>query len=85
MYTHLSEIRAANERAGRYFFSKGATRFFKSKYYNYIYQGKYFIDSTQPPHGPKWYNVREALSSGHIKTISDHPTLIDARNVAKNL
>ena len=56
MYKSLAEIKAANEayakREGRaYWFSSGATNFFKSSYRSTVYHGHFFITGETDPSG----------------------------------
>lgn len=73
----ISEIRAANERAGHYFFSFETMEFFNSTVYEITKtteKGAYFITSEFFEHsdgskGPKTYKVRFCHLSGLIDSV----------------
>lgn len=72
----LAEIKAANNAAGRYFFTKGAQRFFNSKILPTIYQGAggiYFVtgERMELTHALK-YTVRTFdPTTGEVDTAGD--------------
>lgn len=67
-WTSIDEIRAANKKIGRFWFSQGTIRFFGTIIYEEIYSGRYFVTSEQPPHGPRDYNVRIVNDEGLVST-----------------
>lgn len=68
-FKNISELRAANEANGFYFFSRKTMKFFKSKIESQILKGKYFITSEQyGSDSPRQYSIREIASrKGDIK------------------
>lgn len=79
----VSEIMAANERSGGYFFSRDTMRFFRSRVLDGVYGGRLFVTSEQPPHGPRTYTVRAILDSGDVRTVArDYPTARKAKAAA---
>lgn len=93
-YETISEIRAANERAGLHFFEKGAMRFFASRIEGtQVFGGRYFITSEQyrPSSGPaasRRYTIREARAGGDVFTMGEFQAFYsaaEARAVARHL
>ena len=72
MYTHITEIRNANERLGHHFFEDGNLRFFRSRIGSSVYGGRYFITSEQfDANSPRLYTIREAKPNGRIDTVGE--------------
>lgn len=93
-YETISEIRAANERAGMHFFERAAMRFFASKVEgSQVFGGRYFITSEQfrpssGPAAPRRFTIREARTSGDVFTIGEFQAFYsaaEARAVARHL
>ena len=55
-WSSLGQLRVAHERAGRFYFSRGATSFFGARY-NEVIGGRLLIDSALPPDGVRQYRV----------------------------
>jgi len=99
MYKSVSEIRAANKRAGFHFFDKETMRFFDSVVYKGVYRfhdGALFITSEQfhgsTTIGPRRYTVRCAYANGDITTRGEFQEYSNfwmardyARRTAKNM
>ena len=74
----LAQIKAANKRAGKFFFSPGAVSFFASSTLPTVYHGKEngrvaFVTSEVPPHGPKAYTARAfSPDTAAVDTIGPH-------------
>ena len=69
-------VKQTNRRAGRYFFSPGATRFFRSRYPNYAYRvgnRAYFVTSEQfDDHSPRLFTVRVCdMTTGEVDTVGE--------------
>ena len=71
----IQDIRTANQRAGRFFFSPDTMRFFKSRVLPTVFEGVggiYFVTSEQfvgsEGAQPRRYTVRRVESSGEINT-----------------
>lgn len=65
----VAQIKAAHTAAGKFFFSPGAMRFFRSRVLPGVYGGRYFITSEQfvsseGRPSPRQYNVREVSEDG---------------------
>lgn len=79
MYNSIDEIRRANERLGRTWFSDGNMRFFGSKIESAVYpltNCAFFITSEQDPEGQAWlgnrrYTIRVADQEGEIWTVGE--------------
>jgi len=82
-YKTISAIKAENQAAGFYFFSRSTMKFFGSKIEPKIYAGRYFITSEQPPHGRRKFSARLAMKSGNIETVQ--PSFCDTREEAREL
>ena len=67
-WTSIDEIRAANKKIGRFWFSPDTIKFFGTVIHPEIYHGRYFVTSEQPPMGPRDYNVRVVDDEGSVKT-----------------
>ena len=75
-YYSMEDIKRATEDAGRYFFSPGAMRFFKSRVGDTVFQGIggiYFVTSEKFDwQSPRNYTVRQFNpETGKIDTIGD--------------
>lgn len=75
-YRTTAEMRVANERAGRYFFSAGAMRFFRSRVQTGVYGGRLFITSEQfedsrGNRARRRYTVRACLDNGTVETVGE--------------
>lgn len=73
-YADMSEVRAANARAGFHFFDPDTLRFFGSRIGGTLYGGRYFVTSERDPHGVAWngerrYTVRAVESDGRVHTV----------------
>lgn len=86
----MKDIKEANKEAGQYWFSLGATRFFKSRIVTKTpIGGRFFITSEQFDNkSPRLYTIREVLENGHIRTIGDfqrYKTVTEARREIERL
>src|SRR5689334_10441256 len=90
----IQQIREANERVGRFFFSPDTMRFFLSRVLPTVYEGvggTYFITSEQfvgsESTGPRRYTVRRAEADGEINTatVFNQLTVAKARIAASML
>jgi hypothetical protein len=83
----ISKVKELNQSKGHYFFSRGATDFFKSKYpKEAIVKGNYayFITSETDPSGKTAYSIRKAnLETGDIRTSGDFHSY-ETRNDAQS-
>ena len=83
----IADIKARNEAAGNFWFSKDTLRFFNSEVYSGVYGSGLFITSERMElHMPKLYSVRYARPDGDIATVGKfqgHNTLGWARKAAK--
>lgn len=71
MFRNIREIEDANRRAGYYFFTPDAMRFFRSRVHDDVYGAGFFVTSEQFDHGyPRCYTVRFARPDGSITTVS---------------
>lgn len=73
----ISDIKAANKRAGRFFFSRATIRFFRSCTLPYVYQGDggiYFVTSeSDGPNGRRHYTVRRFFpETGEVETAGEY-------------
>lgn len=75
-YETIEEIKEANHRAGKYFFSAGALKAFHSRVLPTVYGGKYFITSEKftgsSTEGPRVYTIREVRESGDVMTVGNN-------------
>ena len=58
---NITDIKRANKKAGKFFFSPDTMKFFGSRIESKVYEGRggiYFVTSEQPPHGKRIFNVR---------------------------
>ena len=67
----IYDIRKANEKAGHYFFSEGAMRFFRSRVHDEVYGAGFFVTSEAAPDEPRFYTVRFAQPDGSITTVGE--------------
>jgi hypothetical protein len=65
----IEEVKEANRKAGRFFFSTATMQFFRSRIGGNLYGGAVFVSSEQPPQGERRYTVRIALADGDIADI----------------
>jgi hypothetical protein len=70
MYANITEIKAANEAAGRFWFRKDTLAFFKSKVYPTVVHGHYFITRETNPSGETAFSVRSCFD-GEIDTVGE--------------
>jgi len=70
-FSDIYEIEQANRNAGLNWFSLETIRFFKSKVYDPVYKGRYFVSSEKSTHHTaREYTVREATPKGSIENAS---------------
>lgn len=88
-YTHISQIKRANELAKQYFFEPATMRFFRSRVAPGVYGGRYFITSEQfDANSPRLYTIREVAPNGHIETVGEfqqYETLDKAKRAVRKL
>lgn len=70
-YRTLRQIKKANKAAGKFYFEADTLRFFDSKPEPEIYAGRFFLDSIQPPDGPRLYTVCVAYDNGDVCCLHD--------------
>ena len=70
MFKNINEIKKANKEAGYHYWEPSTVRFFQGKTLPEVYGGRYFVDSIQPPHGPRQYAVKAACANGSISSIT---------------
>lgn len=68
-YRTIRDIKKANKNNGGHFFEKDTLRFFQSKVYDEVYQGKYFITSERFQNEATKYTVRQCDEEGDISTV----------------
>lgn len=71
-YLSVSQIKRHNEDIGHHFFSPDTLRFFKSKVYEDLHLGQYFITSEMNKYatdGKREYTIRRATGTGEIETV----------------
>jgi hypothetical protein len=89
MYKDLAAIKAANEAAGKNWFSPDTMRFFHSRVSSKIWpvtDGAYFVTSETDGESPRRYTVRFIDSDGSVSTIGDfrgHATMAEAQMHAR--
>lgn len=89
MYKDLEAIKAANEAAGRHWFSKDTMRFFRPRVSSKIWpvsNGAYFVTSERCGDDPRMYTVRFVDATGHINTVGGfraHATMAEAHMYAR--
>ena len=74
MYNTIEDIKTANKKAGKYFFSSGSMRFFNSRVSQTVYPtegGAYFVTSEKGPDEIRRYSVRYCGEGGDIVTVGD--------------
>lgn len=92
-FNSISQIKRANENAGRYFFSDGTMRMFNCRVHDAVYAGCVFVTSERNdmPYcapQPRVYTVRIALVDGSIETfgsLGDYATRAQAHREAQCL
>ncbi len=92
-FNSIDAIKAANERAGHYFFERSSMRFFNSKVASQtVIHGCYFITSEQFCDGsyvaPRKYTIRQVNEQGHVSTVGDfqaYATVEEAKVAARLL
>ena len=65
----LGQLQDMNRRAGRFFFSPGATRGFRSRVHDRVYagiEGWYFVTSERRAGQIRTYTVRHMRPNGHV-------------------
>jgi len=67
-FSTLDEVKQANASIGHHWFDRDTLRFFSSRFSETLHGGRFFVSSERPPHGPRAYTVREALSDGSVET-----------------
>ena len=68
----LADVRRANKASGRYWFTRGAMGFFRSRVETGLLGGRLFITSEQfDENAPRLYTVRMVTPAGHIKTVGE--------------
>ena len=89
-FATISDVKAANRKAGFHWFDPDALRFFSSRISEQIYGGRLFISSEafKSPHGdyPRAYTVRMVSDDGSVSTVGEfqgHRTLANARKEAR--
>ena len=71
-YYTIDEIKAANKKAGRFFFEADTLRFFRSRILPGVIAGGFFITSEKDCLGSdRRYTVRLCKEDGDIETIGD--------------
>jgi len=81
----LGQLRAAHERAGKYYFSPGAVSFFSARF-NEVVGGRLLIDSAVPPFEPREYRVSVWDDDGiTCSRIGVFGTLAAARRFAREI
>lgn len=73
-YISISQVKRLNQEKGYFFFTDGATRFFRSRYPSYGLKAgdvAYFVTSEQfDEHSPRLYTIRKIdLKTGDVDTI----------------
>jgi hypothetical protein len=73
-YLSVTQIKRHNEDIGQHFFSPDTMRFFKSKVYEDLHLGRYFITSEMDRYatnGQREYTIRLADGTGSIDTVGE--------------
>lgn len=86
-FKSISEIKAANEALGQFWFTEGAMAFFNTRIHEDVIMGRYFITSDSPDDLPesRKYSVRRADDEGRIDTVGEfmaYATKDEARHAA---
>lgn len=84
LFKTINEIKEANRRARKFFFSPDTMRFFASQIESDVYGGKYFITSEKSGFEDpiRQFAVREATETGDILTVAKGlPTKAAALNL----
>ncbi len=92
-FNSISQIKRANENAGRYFFSDDTMRMFKCRVHDAVYSQCVFVTSERNDMSyyapqPRVYTVRIALADGSIETfgsLGDYATRAQAHREAHSL
>jgi hypothetical protein len=90
-YLSVTQIKRHNEDIGHHFFSPDTLRFFKSKVYEDLHLGQYFITSEMnnyATNGQREYTIRRANGTGGIDTVGEfgqYSSLKSARNALKKI
>ena len=87
-FNSISQIKRANENAGRYFFSPSTMRMFNCRVHDAVYGGCVFVTSERNTHttNPRAFTIRIAMSDGSINTyggFGDYSTRYEAHSEAK--
>lgn len=96
MYTTIAEMRAANRRAGQFWFEPSTLAFFSSKIHTPLYpvaEGAYFVTTEQAPASRDYrpaamHSVRFMDASGQVETVGEfqeYGLLSDALTAAKTM
>lgn len=73
-YLSVTQIKRHNEDIGHHFFSPDTLRFFKSKVYEDLHLGRYFITSERNEYATpsvREYTIRRATGTGEIDTVGE--------------
>ena len=90
-FSSISQIKRANENAGRYFFSDDTMRMFKCRVHDAVYSQCVFVTSENPSttySNPRAYTVRIAMADGSIETfgsLGDYATRAQAHALAESV
>lgn len=90
-YLSVTQIKNHNEDIGHHFFSADTMRYFKSKVYDDLHLGAYFITSEMNQYatnGKREYTIRHANGSGNIDTVGvfgGYSSLKSARSALKKI
>jgi hypothetical protein len=70
-WKNIAAIREAHENRahGNHWFEPGAMRFFGTRIESGVIDGRYFVTSEQPPHGPRRFSIRCANDDATIDTV----------------
>jgi hypothetical protein len=72
MYKNILEVKQRNKANGFWWFSPNNIRFFKSRFGDNVYGGKYFVSSAKMDwDAPRLYTVHEALENGDVVNVSE--------------
>jgi len=85
-WVSLGALRAAHERAGKFYFAHDTSRFFGARY-NDMIAGRFLVDSVQPPYGPREYRVSVWDDDAAVgcERVGTFETLAAARRFARSL
>jgi len=83
VYKSIDEIKKANALAGGKWFSPDTMHFFRSHILPYVYGGRYFITSEQPPYGDRVYSIRVAQEDGSIDNVGKFGAYASAKEAQR--